>query len=41
MLKEKDSYPQLKSPTAALILENGETFWGHGLGPLKGSIGEL
>ena len=41
MLKKKDSYPQLKSPTYALILENGETFWGNGLGPLKGFIGEL
>ena len=41
MLKEKDSYPQLKSPTAALILENGDTFWGYGLGSIKADVAEL
>ena len=41
MLKENNSYPQLRPPSAALILENGDTFWGNGLGAIKSSIGEL
>ena len=41
MLKDKDSYPQLRPPTAALILENGDTFWGFGLGSLKAEVAEL
>jgi len=41
MLKDKDSYPQLRPPTAALILENGDTFWGSGLGSLKADVAEL
>ena len=41
MLKDKDSYPQLRPPTAALILENGDTFWGSGLGSLKAEVAEL
>ena len=41
MLKDKDSYPQLRPPTAALILENGETFWGSGLGSFKAEVAEL
>ena len=41
MLKDLDSYPQLNQPSAALILENGDTFWGHGLGAIKCEIGEL
>jgi len=41
MLKDKDSYPHLRSPTAALILENGDTFWGFGLGSLKAEVAEL
>ena len=30
-----------KKPTAALILENGKVFWGHGLGSETYKIGEL
>ena len=41
MLKDLDSYINLRPPSAALILENGDTFWGNGLGPLKADIGEL
>ena len=41
MLKDLNSYPQLNYPSAVLILENGDSFWGHGLGPLKADIGEL
>jgi len=41
MLKDQDSHPYLRAPSAALILENGDTFWGNGLGPLKADIGEL
>ena len=41
MLKDKDSYPHLRPPTAALILENGDTFWGSGLGSLKADVAEL
>ena len=41
MLKDIDSYPQLRPPSAALILENGDTYWGCGIGPLKSEIGEL
>ncbi len=41
MLKDINSYPQLRPPSAALILETGETFWGYGMGPLKANIGEL
>ena len=41
MLKDQDSYIYLRPPSAALILENGDTFWGNGLGPLKADIGEL
>ena len=41
MLKDQDSYKYLRPPSAALILENGDTFWGNGLGPLKADIGEL
>ena len=31
----------LNPPTAALLLENGEIFWGYGLGVKKQVIGEL
>ena len=31
----------LNPPTAALLLENGEIFWGYGLGVKKQAIGEL
>ena len=41
MQKDLESYPHLRPPSAALILENGEIFWGYGLGPIKASIGEL
>ena len=41
MLKDQDSYTYLRTPSAALILENGDTFWGNGLGALKADIGEL
>jgi len=41
MLKNRDNFPQLKPPSAVLILEDGDTFWGYGLGPLKANIGEL
>ena len=41
MLKDLNSYPQLNYPSAVLILENGDSFWGHGLGPIKADIGEL
>ena len=41
MLKDQDSFKYLRPPSAALILENGDIFWGNGLGPLKADIGEL
>ena len=41
MLKEIDSYPQLRPPTAALILENGNIFWGYGIGAKNACIAEL
>ena len=41
MLKDQDSYLHLRPPSATLILENGDTFWGYGLGPRKAEIGEL
>ncbi|PPR45359.1 MAG: Carbamoyl-phosphate synthase small chain [Alphaproteobacteria bacterium MarineAlpha5_Bin8] len=41
MLKEIDSYPQLRPPSAALILENGTIFWGYGIGAIKASVAEL
>ena len=31
----------VKKPTAALILENGEVFWGRGFGAETYNIGEL
>ena len=30
-----------KSPTAVLLLENGEIFWGYGIGAKKEAIGEI
>tara|TARA_Y100000590_G_C15735309_1_gene1018317 strand:- start:101 stop:1282 length:1182 start_codon:yes stop_codon:yes gene_type:complete len=41
MLKDLESYPQLRPPSAAIILENGEIFWGYGLGKITAHIGEL
>ena len=41
MLKDQDSFKYLRPPSAALILENGDIFWGNGLGPLKADVGEL
>ena len=41
-MPEKNQYSIKKSAyTAALILENGEIYWGHGLGPNKTVIAEL
>ena len=31
----------LNSPTAVLLLENGDKFWGYGFGAKKEAIGEL
>ena len=41
MLKDINSIPQLRPPSAALILENGEIFWGQGLGAKNSVIAEL
>ena len=41
MLKNYESYSPLKSKSAFLLLENGEIFWGHGLGAKTANIGEL
>ena len=41
MLNVLDKTPQLRPPSAALILENGEILWGHGIGPKKFAIAEL
>ena len=41
MLVDLKKSPTLTKPTAALILENGQVFWGFGLGSKKYSIGEL
>ena len=32
---------QIQHKSAALILENGEVFWGYGLGVKKSVVGEL
>lgn len=39
--KDLDCLLSLKNPSAALILENGKVFWGHGLGAKTTNIGEL
>ena len=36
-----DTYNTSNKPTAVLLLENGDTFWGYGFGAKKKSIGEL
>ena len=41
MQLDHDSHPSLKTPSAALILENGKVFWGQGLGAKTANIGEL
>ena len=41
MLKDHLIQPSLKSPSAALILENGDIFWGNGIGSESYAIGEL
>ena len=41
MQQDLDSYPSLKPPSAALILENGKIFQGQGLGAKTANIGEL
>ena len=41
MQKDPDSHPSFMSPSAALILENGQIFWGNGLGAKRTNIGEL
>ena len=32
---------QLRPPTAALVFDDGEVLWGHGLGKLKSVVAEL
>ena len=41
MSLEKDSSPYLNNPSGAVILENGQIFWGKGFGAKKANIGEL
>ncbi len=41
MQKELENYLILQTPTAALILENGMTFWGYGMGAKTARVGEL
>ena len=41
MLKDQLSHPSHKPPSAALILENGDIFWGNGIGSESYAIGEL
>ena len=36
-----DTYNSSNKPTAVLLLENGDTFWGYGFGAKKQAIGEL
>ena len=38
VLKKK---PHIHNKTAALVLENGEILWGHGLGTFKSVVAEL
>ena len=41
MPKELKNYLILQPPSAALILENGDTFWGYGMGAKTARVGEL
>ena len=41
MLNDLDKTPLLRQPSAALILENGEILWGHGLGAKKAAVAEI
>ena len=41
MLNDLNNNQELRPPSAALILENGEVLWGKGLGPIKSAIAEL
>ena len=40
-LDPSNIHPSLNSPTAALVLENGQVLWGHGIGAKTFNIGEL
>ena len=41
MKQKLDNFFPFQEPTAALILENGEIFWGKGIGSKTSNIGEL
>ena len=41
MLKDELSFPSLKPPSAALIIENGDIYWGNGVGSENYAVGEL
>ena len=41
MLKDQLIHPSHKPPSAALILENGDIFWGNGIGSESYAIGEI
>ena len=41
MLKKQNHLNSPKVPSAVLILENGQIFWGYGIGAKKSVIGEL
>jgi len=41
MIQYLESFPSLNNPSAALILENGEIYWGIGLGAKTSKIAEL
>ena len=41
MLRDNYINHDLRPPSAALIFDDGEILWGHGLGALKSVIAEL
>jgi carbamoyl-phosphate synthase small subunit len=41
MLQNLENFPSLNNPSAALILENGEVYWGIGCGSKTAKIAEL
>ena len=41
MLKDQLIQQSFKSPSAALIIENGDIFWGNGIGSESYAVGEL
>ena len=41
MQRDKSIKQQLRSPTAALIFDDGEILWGHGIGSKKSVVAEL